>query len=602
MRKTLLPLAALLLAAGSPGTVLAQVNPFVLDTLRVAVDSRLAPGAAAVQILDAATLADLPVRNVEEALQWAMGVDLQPRSPAQADLSIRGSTFEQVLVLVDGVRMSDPQTGHFDLDLAIPLERVERVEILRGPASAVYGADAVGGVVHIITKDGRGVTEATGVTRVEGGSNRTWSAALDATVPVGSWHLGTGASQGASDGHREGTDYRVTRATARLTGPAGAGRASLDVGHTRRDFGATEFYAPYASYEETRATTASARWSGQVSDGLVLEPRLSWRNHEDDFILVREDPSLYRNLHDSRQLTGELQARLPLGPTGALALGGEWSRESLESTNLGDREHDIRALFGEAAFRRGGVQFQLGVRYDDRDDVGAFTSPSASLAWDSGRYGLRASWGRTFRAPTWTERYYTDPANLGTPELEVEQGWSAEVGTEYRHPQATFELRGFQRVTDDLIDWARPDGAGDTVPWETRNVESATFRGVEVELREVRLTGLTLGAAASWIDLESEEEEGFFSKYALRPIHREFLVRGRLDLPDESWLQAVAADRARLGGGGGLTLDLRLDIPVGQARGYVDVLNVTDEAYPDVTGFPIPGRAFIAGVRTPFGG
>ncbi|UCC25512.1 MAG: TonB-dependent receptor [Gemmatimonadales bacterium] len=589
----------LALAVAQPGV---GQTPLLLDTLHVAVDSRLASGAGAVQVLDAEELAALPVRSVEEALRWGLGIDLQRRSAAQADLSIRGSTFEQVLVLVDGVRMSDPQTGHFDLDLTVPLDRVERIEILRGPASAVHGADAVGGVVNVVTKDGRGLETTTGVTRVEGGSNKHWSASLDATVPLGAWRLGTGGGFESSDGHRDGTDYRISRASGRLVGPAAGGRAFVEVGHARRKFGADAFYAPYPSYEETRTTTASARWVGRLTGSLVLEPRVSHRVHEDDFILRREDPAFYRNLHDSRQTSGQLLARLPLGGSGALAVGGEWTREALESTNLGDREQDLRAGFAEAVFRVGTAQVQGGVRYDDRDDVGGFASPSASLRWEEGPLGLHASWGRTFRAPTWTERYYQDPANVGTPDLSVERGWAVDVGGELRREERLLAVRAFHRVTKDLIDWARPVEADASVPWETRNVRRATVRGLEAELEGVRWSGITWGVSGTWLTLDAVDAEGFLSKYALRPVHRELLVKGRLDLPDGSWVQAAAADRARVGGGGGLTLDVRLDFPVGQARGYLDVLNLTDAGYPDVTGLPVPGRSFVAGVRTPFGG
>ena len=137
----------------------AQLPPLArLDTLRVEVASRIASGFPArsrvVQVLTEEDLRLLPVRTVAEALRWMTAADLQSRSPAQADLSFRGSTFEQVLVLVDGVRMSDPQTGHFDLDLAVPLDRVARIEVLEGPASALYGADALGGVVNVVTREG----------------------------------------------------------------------------------------------------------------------------------------------------------------------------------------------------------------------------------------------------------------------------------------------------------------------------------------------------------------------------------------------------------------------------------------------------------------
>ena len=591
-----------LLSVSAAGPAAGQVRPFVLDTLQVSVDSRLTSGTGAVEVLDAAALASLPVRTLEDALGWMLGVDLQTRSPAQADLSIRGSTFEQVLVLVDGVRMSDPQTGHFDLDLAIPLDGVERIEVLRGPASAIYGADAVGGVVHIITRDGRQATALTGMTRAQGGSDKTWGAGVDATVPAGAWRVSGGLSHDASDGHREGTDYRVTRGTARAAGPVGAGRAILDVAQARRDFGAAEFYAPFPSYEETRTTTATGRWVGRLTPGLTLEPRVSYRRHEDDFILRREDPDFYRNLHESRRLTGELQARVPLGSTGALAFGGEWSRESLESTSLGDREQDWRAAYGEAVFRQGGLQLQGGLRYDERDDVGDFVSPSASLRWDSRQgVGVRASWGRTFRAPTWTERYYVDPGNVGTPDLAVERGWSAEGALEIRNDRGSASVTAFRRVTDDLIDWARPLGSDTSVPWETRNVLTATTDGVEVSAQGVTEGGVSLRASAAWLTLEAQTAEGYLSKYALRPLHRILTGRATFPLPDESTLTVVAADRARLGGGGGFTVDLRVEFPMGESRGYLDVFNATDEAYPDVSGLPIPGRAFMAGIRTPFG-
>src|SRR5690606_6496015 len=110
--------------------------------------------ARSVDVIGADAIAATPARTLADVLANALGVDLQPRSPAQADIALRGATFEQILVLVDGVRMSDAQTGHFDLDLAVPLSEVERIEILRGPATALYGSDAVGGVVNIVTRRG----------------------------------------------------------------------------------------------------------------------------------------------------------------------------------------------------------------------------------------------------------------------------------------------------------------------------------------------------------------------------------------------------------------------------------------------------------------
>ncbi len=596
-RVVLFPLLAIL-AAGP----LAGQEPFPLDTLQVEVDSRLAGNIGSVEVITADRLASLPVRTLEEALSWSLGVDLQARSPAQADLSIRGSTFEQVLVLVDGVRMSDPQTGHFDLDLAVPLDRVERIEILRGPASALYGADAMGGVVNIITRDRTGMRNPTGQARLEGGTFSRWGWGLDTTVPAGSWAITSSFSQDASDGHREGTDYKIFRGSGRMAGAAAGGRLVLDGAYGKRDFGASGFYAPFESYEETRTTTGTAQWTRMLQGGSSIESRVSWRRHEDDFVLQRDDPDFYRNLHDSRQWNAELTGRMPLGNGAALAVGGEWSRESIESTNLGDREQDWRAAFGELAVRTGALRLQGGLRWDDRDDVGSFWTPSASAILEvGGGLSFRGAWGESFRAPTWTERYYEDPANVGTPDLAVERGWSAEVGARLRTGVGRFAATVFRRQTEDLIDWARPVGADETVPWETRNVEEARFEGLEIAAEEIRYAGLIFRAGASWIDLETQEAEGYFSKSSLRPIIRDLNAGVSIPLPDRSSLHVLVADRTRLGEKGFTTLDARLELGFGSGTLYVDARNITDDDALDLTGNPVAGRSFSVGVRNPFG-
>ena len=145
-----------LVVAGIAAAGLEAQEPIDVGRIEVTVGSRASDRAArltrSVEVLGRDRLTTLPVRTVAEALEWALGVDVQSRSPASADLSIRGSGMEEVLVLVDGIPVSDAQTGHFHLDLPIPLDQVERIEVLRGPAAALYGSDAVGGVVNVVTR------------------------------------------------------------------------------------------------------------------------------------------------------------------------------------------------------------------------------------------------------------------------------------------------------------------------------------------------------------------------------------------------------------------------------------------------------------------
>jgi iron complex outermembrane receptor protein len=199
-----------------------------LDTLTVNVAGSVSieghAAARSVEVIDRERIDRLGT-SLGEVLARALAVDVYTRSPAQADIAIRGSSFEQVLVLIDGVRASDDQTGHFDLDTAVPLDMVERIEILRGPGSALYGPDAVGGVINI-------VTAASPATRVSVGAGEF--ATLGASAAGGmrgeASSLSAAADYRTSDGHRDGTDYKIGQGRISAGRSLGAGQLRADAG------------------------------------------------------------------------------------------------------------------------------------------------------------------------------------------------------------------------------------------------------------------------------------------------------------------------------------------------------------------------------------
>jgi iron complex outermembrane receptor protein len=594
-------LACVSLAASTLGTpVSAQVHTFELDTLLVSGASRLPGGAVGrvVTIVDRTALTRQPARNVSEAIGWALGSDLQVRSPAQADLSLRGASYEGVLVLVDGVRMSDPQTGHFDLDLAVPLDRVERIEVLLGPASAQFGADAVGGVVNVVTRrDWRGADF-----RSEAGTFGRWSLAGAGGTRFGAWDVGGGVERTESEGHRAGTDYEVLLVDGQASGPAGSGRLGLSVGHGRRSFGAADFYGPYPAYERTRTSTGAVQWDGDLADTRIA-PRISFRRHTDDFILIRNNPAVYRNQHVSQQFGADVSVRRSLGGGRELAAGGEWIRETLESNNLGDRDQNRMAVFGEVTTPVGPGRVSAGVRVDRREGFETFVSPSLSVSVPAGdALRLRAQGGRAFRTPTWTERYYEDPANLGTPDLEGERSWSVEGGVDAFLPLgATVRTTIFRRHSEDLIDWARPADEP-TARWQTRNVESATFDGLEMNASVGSTATVLVGLYGTWLTVDTEESAGFASKSTLRPLVR--TVGGTLErgLFERSWLRLHVRDQTRLGEAGVTLVDARLGLGLSFGEFYLGATNLTDADHPDLSGLPAQGRALSVGLRTMLGG
>lgn len=685
------------LALAAPDTAPDTVPLFTLAPVPVVgsrVSSALPLETRGVQVLDRAHLDRLPVSTVAEALRGALAVEVSSRSPAQTDLQLRGGTFEQVLVLVDGVRVSDAQTGHFDMNLTLPLDQVERIEILRGPGSAQYGSDALGGVINIVTRKPVAARREWGM-RVEGGSFGTGTLALRQSLALPGGVLIRGAGEvGRSEGHRPGTAWEQDLLSMDVAAPLKGGRLTALAGVARRDFGAKDFYAPFPSVEETGTRTLRIQWTPEPErwrSRVEVIPGIHWRRHTDDFILIRERPEVYRNVHVSVQRGADLTFRLPLGTRHLAAAGVEWTEHSLASAALGDREEARYAVFAEASGAVGGgpvvggggsgvgggraaggsagrLHVSLGLRHDRLEGAGAeprgpegmrgqagtrgVTSPSvaASILLTSD-VRLRASWGQAFRAPSWTERFYADPGHIPNPDLGPERGRALEVGLQgdLRAGGAraaagagrwtgTWSLAGYQRVTRDLIDWARlaagtagapgsgasNSGASNSGapaplvpgPWVPRNVGRADFTGVEGEVRWAREPGeggVPVTAPVSWIGLHfsalrvrASTADTLESKYALRPLVEQAGVQVGQTLPG-GWALVVTGLHGRRGGPG-LAVpepafrewDVRLQHPRGW-RGlapWIDGKNLGGSTHLDLTGNPVAGRRWTLGVRT----
>lgn len=575
----------------------AQERPVVLDTVRVGVNSRASPAAGsdsrAAEVIDRAAIQSLPATTVTDVLGWALGVDLMARSVALADVAIRGSSYEQVLILVDGVRFRDAQTGHFNLNLAVPLEQIERIEILRGPASSLYGSDALGGVINIITKRGGSGMSAS----LSHGSFATSDASLSWRHPVGSVTADVAATYLTTDGHRPGTDAEVKQLRASVSVPAGTDPFVTEVAVAERDFGATGFYGNYPSFEATRTTMASARWRVRADSAVWIDPVVHFRRGSDDFILYRDEPERYRNLHETDQLGGEVIVRMAGGPA-SLAAGVHGTRDVIRSGSLGDRsEWAAGASIEIATSTPSTFSGTGGLRADRLSSGDLVVSPSVSAAWSARPWlRLRSSGGQAFRAPTWTERYYRDPANIGNPDLTPEHAWTIDAGADLAGPAGIrASLTTYLRSARELIDWARPVG-DDTVAYVTRNVDVAEFRGVEAEIALGSLAGFGVLLKGDWLSLSSSVADGFESKYALRPLTES--VSLMIDRSVGFASAGVRFSRERRVGEPAHTLaDARVAVERDGFTLRVDGRNLFDTAYQDISLYPAPGRSISVGIE-----
>ena len=314
----------------------------------------------------------------------------------------------------------------------------------------------------------------------------------------------------------------------------GRGRLRLDGGYGRRAFGAADFYGAFPSYETTATTSASACFDAIATAPGQLAMVVHGRRHTDHFVLRRSDPAFYENRHTSLQSGGEITTRVASADGRAAAVvGAEFLDARLASARLGDRDEQRYALFTESriapAARLGLI---AGLRLDHRPGEESFVSPSlAATVSLTQAVQARASVDRGFRNPTWTERYYRDPANIGSADLRPERFWSGELGLRATGARHSADVAVFARNARDLIDWARPFGAASSTPWRTLNVERAEIVGVE-------------GEAATPLGREA----GSCSWPADRPSRPRAKARTSANMPAAAHAHGRCAPRARRSG------------------------------------------------------
>ncbi len=530
-------------------------------------------------------------RNWADVLEQDPSLDVRQRAPGtSADLSIRGSSFGETLILVNGLRLNDVQTGHNNLDIPFPFESVERVEVLKGSGSTLYGSDAMGGAVNFITR----VPETTEI-RLGAG--------------IGNW--GTNQQNGAltlarkafaeqltfvrelSTGFIPNRDYR-NLAIASETGIATAlGRSDVLLGISDRPYGAQGFYGPYPSWERGKGWLAA--WTQAL--GAETSASFAYRRHSDEFVLLRDKPAYYENNHVTTAYQAALRRVEKIGERFRAFYGAEALREHIESSNLRMHTRDqgsVYASFDARALRR--FSFNAGAREELYTGGRQVFSPSVSGAyWVSAKLKLRASASHAFRLPTYTDLYYNDPANHGNPKLKPESAWSYEGGTQLSLAGGlTLDAGVFHRRDRDVIDYVRTDPAAAYV---AENIHNLNFTGVEVALRwrlprqqrvELSYTGMH-GAGAS--------TNGVQSKYVFNyPVHAAAATWwSRAPLGLDSRFRVVALQRFE--SGTYPIVEWTVAREFRHVKPYVQLTNVSDTKYEEIPGVPMPGRGFVAGME-----
>jgi iron complex outermembrane receptor protein len=578
-----LALAAGLCPAQTPShevvVVTGTVEPIPLEEIDRSVDVLPVAGQAALET------------GLTDFLRLDPSVDVMSRAPGgvQTDVSIRGGSFGQTLVLLNGQRLNDAQTGHHDMDIPLPLDAVDRVEVLRGSGSTLYGSDAVGGVINIVTRPPEATEVRLSTAAGSFGSN-------EERVTLGTvfrqFAEELSFSRDFSDGFMPDRDYRNLSLASETYGRSALGSSILALGYSDRPFGADQFYGDYDSWENTKTWFASL-----VQDlGQGTQAAFSFRRHSDWFVLLRDQPDVYQNHHADETFQLSIRRAQPLAANTSLDYGVEGYGDTIESTNLGDHNRSRAAAYvslDARALRR--FSFSVGLREEMYHWGRGELSPTvAAGAWLSSRWKLRAGASRAFRIPTYTDLYYQDPANIGNPNLQPETAWSYEAGADWRRSDRfRFSATAFERRERNDIDYVRATTAD---PWQAMNIARLHFTGVEASAAIVPARGQELTVSYTALTGAEQALGGLLSKYVFNYPAQSGVV---------SWqggLYGVVA-RARLGAVKRLgqapyaLVDVSAGYGKGRVRPFLRLTNLGNTGYQEIAGVAMPGRAAMGGVE-----
>ena len=479
-----------------------------------------------IQIVTAEDIKKIGVTNVADALQQVAGIDVRRQgvNGMQADLYIRGGSFDQTLLLIDGIKVDDPQTGHHTMNLALPIEVIKRIEVIKGPAARVFGQNAFTGAVNIVTKD---VEENSLIAKVQGGSFGQFIAEATGTVSLKESSHIVHFSKNFSEGYRYNTDFDNTNYVLKSQFNKNKLPIELLTSYSERKFGANGFYGFTSyidQYEETQASLVGL--STVIKKGnFTWKPRIYWRRNQDLYLLIRNNPSAYRNLHITNKIAVELNGshQSKIGITG---FGVEFSKYYISSNRLGDNQREIASLFLEHRFQffNNIIDVTPGISASYFSDFDNQIFPGLDFGVKiSEKFRAYGNIGTSFRLPTYTNLYYVSPTTISNPNLETEEAFSQEVGFKYLSKNINVSLAAFNRDADNLIDYVR-ENASDA--WQAQNIQHVNTKGYEANIEYKFLLNqlpqkIQLGY--SFLDNDVKKSEANFSQYSINSMKHQFV-------------------------------------------------------------------------------
>lgn len=522
-------------------------------------------------------------------------VDLQSRSlrsGIQSDFSLRGSTFQQVLILLNGQRINDPQTAHHNSDIPFTKADIKKIEVIPGASSSLFGPDAIGGAINFALEAPK---EKKVSWEFAAGNNRNGYGLFSLSDKFKDLGFRFSIEDAQSKGFRDDTDFKkfTTSLGATLEMPYGSWENNF--GYQEKSFGAYDFYTPGLGYPSWEATKTYLANSSLVfkNNGLLIKPNFLWRRHFDKFALRRTVASF--NDHRTDMYTPSIYVQKEIGFLGKIGVGSEWGEERITSTNLGRHTRDHRSIFLDEAIGIGQI-WDLGFsfRFDDFSDFDHVYTGSASAKFKlTDELGLNFGVSRSMRLPSFTELYYSDSTTIGNTDLSAEKAWNYQMGFEYKQKEFSTGLALFFRQEHQMIDWVRSDLSQ---KWQARNFTRDNVFGAEYSLHKQVNKLLSLDANYTYTDKDIDNQ-GYLYKYG--PNYAQHLVNTVFNLHLPFGRQEIGFTyKKRPARNGWLLMNAGLNYNLNKnSKIFLNSTNILNVEYQDISGIPQPGRYMEAGLK-----
>lgn len=597
-----------------------------------------------VTVLTKEEIAKISATSIDELLQTIPGVEIQSRGGfgVQADILMRGSTFTQVLILIDGMKLNDPLTSHFNGNIPVSIAEIEKIEVLRGAASTMYGADAVGGVINIVTKSFSNRSHSNSLTaNVAVGSNKTTTSDLGFYQNRGKLSIGGGVSFEKSDGEffeEQVIDQNTLEPYNTYFDNKRMGLSlSYDLSdeyklrfrtaYDNRSFGARYFYT---SSIFDKATEEVTNWWNRLQVSKIGEKRssdfnLAYKYTTDEFVFSPDFPST--NNHTTQFINFVYNTVYAVNDELSLVGGMQFDNRLIESNDRGDHSDLHHGLYLMTNYATDQLNLNLSLRGDYDENFEFELTPGINVSYILPRMVLRASAGRSIRAADYTERYVsnnlvdlTPGRSLGNPDLLAERAWSQELGFDLRlSDKLTLSTTGYLRQSDNLIDYVSTNqseiGSVSEIGslqsgadyFFAQNITSVNTKGIEAFARWhnqfTENSSLHINLGYNYTDTSNEEDviSVYISSHARHLFtFNSYLQIGRLNIG----LNGLYKDRnERIAStinsnlsANYFVMNSRISLDLGQGlSANLDVRNLLDEEYANILGAQMPGRWILAG-------